>query len=96
MSGSGKGSELLVAGRVNAILVSSFNLDPSSVLPLTPLRDQTANGLTGLGLDAMDVAQLAFALEDEFAVDVRWNAQVAWATVGDVIAWTQRQVGAAA
>lgn len=67
-----------VQERVSATFVKLFETWPESSL------GPDARLFEDLGLDSLEVVELAVALEDEFSIEISNEAAGAWATVADV------------
>lgn len=85
------------SSRVHAIIASTFDLATDAVRPTTALGDREDNGQRrGLGLDDLDRAQLALALEEAFGdegVRSLESEKDGWVTVADVSRSVEAQVG---
>lgn len=73
-----------------AITKHIANLSGAKVESVTPDRE-----LASLGLDSLDLLELAVALEDEFSIEISNSEVESLRTVGDVIALVERKGGAA-
>lgn len=85
------------SSRVHAIIASTFDLATDAVRPTAALGDREENGQRrGLGLDDLDRAQLALALEEAFGdegVRSLEGEKDGWITVADVSRSVEAQVG---
>lgn len=66
--------------RVINCIVDNLNLKPEDITPESKLEDD-------LGLDSLEIMELSFALEEEFATDIEDEVIFAWKTVGDIMQW---------
>ena len=72
-----------VLAQLAPLVAERAKVDPSRVTPDTDLR-------AGLGLDSLDMIDLATAAEDSFGIRIPDDDAERFQTVGDVVAFLQR------
>ena len=65
--------------RVRALLAEHLGLEPSRV------EDDATSLEDDLGADSLDCVEICMAMEDEFEIEIPYDAAREVATVGDVI-----------
>lgn len=71
--------------RVRAKVASQLNVEEAKILP-------ESSFIEDLGADSLDVVELVMALEDEFGITIPDDQSEKIATVGDAVAFIERQV----
>ncbi len=74
-------------GKVKAIIVEQLGAEEAKVIP-------TAKFIDDLGADSLDVVELVMAMEEEFSVSIPDEAAEGIKTVGDAIAFIEKQKAA--
>ncbi len=74
-------------GKVKAIIVEQLGAEEAKVVP-------TAKFIDDLGADSLDVVELVMAMEEEFSVSIPDEAAEGIKTVGDAIAFIEKQKAA--
>jgi acyl carrier protein len=69
--------------RVKKIIVERLNVDPSEVTPEASIKED-------LGADSLDVVDLIMELEDEFEMEIADEEAEKITTVGDVVAYIEK------
>ena len=67
-----------------AIICEQLSLSPADIRPESKIKDD-------LGADSLDVLQLLMALEDEKGIVIPDEVLPALVTVGDIVAYIERQ-----
>lgn len=75
-----------LTSRVIAVLAQTQRLDPARVTPESTFED--------LGIDSLDGINIAFALENEFGIDIPDDALPSLRSVRDVCAGVQKLLAA--
>ncbi|GMR13435.1 MAG: acyl carrier protein [Gemmatimonadota bacterium] len=73
--------------KVKEIIINELGVDPEKVT-------QEASFVEDLGADSLDTVELVMAFEEEFGVDIPDEDAEKMRTVGDAIAYIERQGGA--
>ncbi len=73
--------------KVKAIIVEQLGAEEAKVVP-------TAKFIDDLGADSLDVVELVMAMEEEFSVSIPDEAAEGIKTVGDAIAFIEKQKAA--
>ncbi|MDQ7841731.1 MAG: acyl carrier protein [bacterium] len=71
--------------RVRAKVASQLTVEEDKILP-------ESSFIEDLGADSLDVVELVMALEDEFGITIPDDQSEKIATVGDAVAFIERQV----
>lgn len=73
--------------RLLTILTQYVELDPRTITPETALR-------TGLGMNSLEFIHLITVLENEFQVQISDRKAMDFQTVGDVVAYLEKETAA--
>jgi acyl carrier protein len=72
--------------RIIALIASTLHIDPAKITPQSSFQD--------LGIDSLDGINLAFALENEFGVEIPDSALPELKSVGDITTGIEKLLAA--
>lgn len=77
--GAGSMNQDRVASKVREIIADKGRIDPKALMDNVPLID--------MGIESLDVVEIIFALEEEFDIEIPFNANetAGFETVDDVV-----------
>ena len=70
--------------KVQAILAKQLRLDPAKITPESLIKKD-------LGADSLDILQLLMRVEDDYGIVIPDQELAGFSTVGDVVAFLDRQ-----
>jgi acyl carrier protein len=70
--------------KVRAILARQLRVDPERVVPEAQIKKD-------LGADSLDILQLLMRIEDQYGIVIPDEELAAFNTVGDVVAYLEKQ-----
>jgi acyl carrier protein len=84
--GKARADDAAIAARVKELIALHLGIDGAKVTP-------DARIIEDLGADSLDAVELIMAAEDEYGIEIPDEAAEKLVTVGDVIAYLQKNAG---
>jgi acyl carrier protein len=84
--GKARADDAAIAKRVKELIVLHLGVEPAQVRPEARIMED-------LEADSLDAVELVMAAEEEFDIEIPDEAAVKLVTVGDVIAYLQKNAG---